>query len=187
MPIPRSLAIFTLGAIGCGLASLVIVAPSFETAHAQTNDLSMSGSVGRYQISAYGYGLGDGSPGSLSEHGAYILDTQTGDIFVIRHHGGPKFLGSVGKERLVGGQPLTSPDAVQKLPAVDSIELPNGLSSSEATNKLLELGFHPWEDATVPNDNWVRFRKPWQRGFHFINLRFENDKLVEVGELRNDP
>lgn len=59
---------------------------------------------GRYQISAwsYGYGYGIGTATSSSskseeKHGAYILDTQTGDVWLTQRGANPTHVGTVAK------------------------------------------------------------------------------------------
>lgn len=58
-----------------------------------------AGSIGRYQISTYGYDLGTGGSGSQAERGAYILDTQTGEVFVIVNTNAPRIVGSVSQAK----------------------------------------------------------------------------------------
>src|SRR5437762_9502793 len=48
--------------------------------------------VGRYQISSFGYQRSDGST-----LGAYILDTQTGEVFQVVGKNSPELIGSVAK------------------------------------------------------------------------------------------
>ena len=54
--------------------------------------------VGRYQISAWG--TGQMSPaGKLSvANGAYIIDTQTGEVFSVANEGKPKSIGVIEKK-----------------------------------------------------------------------------------------
>jgi hypothetical protein len=53
---------------------------------------------GRYQISAFGYG--GGGVGTTRESGAYIIDTATGEVFVIVGNDGPPTpVGSVRKDK----------------------------------------------------------------------------------------
>jgi hypothetical protein len=33
------------------------------------------------------------------------------------------------------------------------------------------------------SDKWERFRKPWQGGYHYVNLRFSGAVIAEVGEF----
>lgn len=52
----------------------------------------------RYQIYTWAYpagSLGPGGGGSLSSHGAYVLDTRTGEVWYIRENEKPEALGSV--------------------------------------------------------------------------------------------
>jgi hypothetical protein len=188
MTMHRTIGLAFFGVIAGGLASVVFSTPASKLVQAQTAASAAPGAVGRYQLSAYGYGLGDGSTGSLSEHGAYILDIQTGEVFVVRHHDAPKSLGSVGKRWPPGDQsPPPSPLPVgPSLPSTDSVGIPEGMSRVEATKTLTAMGFETWTDASV-SDHWVRFRKPWQHGYHLVNLRFDGEKVLEVGEFWNDP
>jgi hypothetical protein len=39
------------------------------------------GSVGRFQISAYGYGSGGGRDGGVTGEGAFLLDTTSGEMW----------------------------------------------------------------------------------------------------------
>ncbi|WP_088255579.1 hypothetical protein [Fimbriiglobus ruber] len=49
----------------------------------------------RYQISSWGYSSSLGG-GALSERGAYIVDTQTGEVFAIVGDQKPRSIGKVG-------------------------------------------------------------------------------------------
>lgn len=47
---------------------------------------------GRYMISSWGYGMHQGSG-----HGAYVLDTQTGEVFIVYATEEPRSVGMVRK------------------------------------------------------------------------------------------
>ncbi|QEL19235.1 hypothetical protein [Limnoglobus roseus] len=67
-------------------------------AQAQTPPAGATAAVGRYQLSAYGYGMGNGGAGSRTGYGAYVLDTQTGEVFAVEARGDLTSIGSVGKK-----------------------------------------------------------------------------------------
>jgi hypothetical protein len=53
--------------------------------------------AGRYQISAFGFGYGRTTGGAYSERGAYIVDTQTGDVLVVNGDSAPVPIGSAAR------------------------------------------------------------------------------------------
>lgn len=85
----RSVALVAAGVAAGLLAFALSGGPAVQAQQAA------AGANGRYQISAYGYGLGTGGAGSKSEAGAYILDTQTGEVFVVVGNNAPRSVGSV--------------------------------------------------------------------------------------------
>ena len=79
------------------LAGVVLLLGTFllgglfaQSTQAQPSTVTQSGSVGRYQISSFAYRWDDGST-----CGAYILDTQTGDVFQVVGKSEPEVIGSV--------------------------------------------------------------------------------------------
>jgi RNA polymerase sigma factor (sigma-70 family) len=63
-----------------------------------------------------------------------------------------------------------------------SAGLSKGMTRAQATEALKAGGFQAWTDASV-SDQWERFRKPWQGGYHYVNLRFSGAVIAEVGEF----
>ncbi|QJW93779.1 hypothetical protein FTUN_1290 [Frigoriglobus tundricola] len=60
-----------------------------------------------------------------------------------------------------------------------------GTTRADATAALRAEGFEARTDAV--SDQWERFRKPWQRGYHYVNLRFGGEAVAEVAEFWNNP
>lgn len=52
----------------------------------------------RYQIAAWG-GVATAGARDVANSGAYIVDSQTGDVFEVRNDDAPKFLGSLPKKK----------------------------------------------------------------------------------------
>lgn len=88
--------------------------------------------------------------------------------------------------------PTGPPPAVGELidfsrfPETKSAGVLKGMSQANAVAALKAEGFQPYTDASV-SDQWERFRKPWQGGYHWVNLRFGGEAVAEVGEFWNDP
>jgi hypothetical protein len=82
--------------------------------------------------------------------------------------------------------PLALSSAGFSLPETQPAGVSKGMTRAQATAALRAEGFEAWTDASV-SDLWERFRKPWQGGYHFVNLRFGGEEVAEVGELWNDP
>jgi hypothetical protein len=82
------------------------------------------------------------------------------------------------------GQPTSAglPPLLETKPAGVS----KGMARAQAIAALKAEGFEAWADASV-SDQWERFRKPWQGGYHYVNLRFDGKVVAEVGEFWIDP
>lgn len=83
-----------LGGLGMGAW---IQGPAKAEAQAEAK----ASTSGRYQISSFGYGYGytgTNTTNSQSKYGTYIVDTQTGEVFVIVESGKPHSLGRVGEK-----------------------------------------------------------------------------------------
>jgi hypothetical protein len=61
-----------------------------------------------------------------------------------------------------------------------------GMIRAEAVAALKAEGFEPWVEVTAA-DQYERFRKPWQGGYHFVNLLCEGGEVSEVYNFWNDP
>jgi len=84
------------GALMAVLLAAVWLDGSFrQPAQAQPAPVAQPAAVGRYQISSYGYSRSDGAT-----NGAYIIDTQTGEVFQVHGNNPPTSLGSVTKPLL---------------------------------------------------------------------------------------
>ena len=100
----RNIALVAVG-MAAGILATVLLGGQFgNQVQAQAPAPGVPAAVGRYQISAYGYSIGDGKAGSQPGptgsqvlDGAYILDTQTGEVFLVTHYEALKSLGSVAK------------------------------------------------------------------------------------------
>lgn len=91
-------AVLVLGVLlgGLGTAALIHV-----PAKAEAQADAKASTPGRYQVSAFGYGYGYTGPNSTSsvaKYGAYVVDTQTGEVFVTIESGKPHLVGSVGEK-----------------------------------------------------------------------------------------
>ncbi len=89
----------TAALISAGMATGVLAAVLFG-GHAGTPvqaQPAASTAASRYQISAYG--LSSSGAESRSVRGAYILDTQTGEVFEVVASGAPTLIGSVAKAK----------------------------------------------------------------------------------------
>jgi hypothetical protein len=78
--------------LGGGLLALLAVALLFadtfrQAAPAQPASVAQPQAVGRFQISSYGYSRSDGAT-----NGAYIVDTQTGDVFQVHGNNPPALI-----------------------------------------------------------------------------------------------
>jgi hypothetical protein len=83
--------------LGGGLLALLAVALLFaetfrQPAPAQPPPVAQPQVVGRFQVSSYGYSRSDGAT-----NGAYIVDTQTGEVFQVHGNNPPALIGSVTK------------------------------------------------------------------------------------------
>jgi len=65
-----------------------------QQTQAQPSTATQPAAVGRYQISSFAYRWDDGST-----CGAYILDTQTGEVFQVVGKNEPEVIGSVAKPK----------------------------------------------------------------------------------------
>lgn len=83
--LPKSL-IFAAG-IGTGLAGASLFGLSTSPPKAQAQPPAVS-AEGRFWISSYGTGTASG---------AYIIDTESGDVFALSGHTQPRFLGTASK------------------------------------------------------------------------------------------
>ncbi len=54
--------------------------------------------AGRYQISAWSVGAPDPTGKMRVSHGAYIIDSQSGEVFTTTNEGKPKSIGSVAEK-----------------------------------------------------------------------------------------
>ncbi len=64
----------------------------------KTDDASGKGQAGRYQLSSWGSAtLAEGRMQAAS--GAYIVDTQTGEVYSVENNGAPHLLGAVSKKK----------------------------------------------------------------------------------------
>jgi hypothetical protein len=84
--------------LGMGLVGLLLVAlllgGVFRTPANAQAPAALPQAVGRYQLSSFSYAWGNGTT-----CGAYILDTQTGDVFQVVGKEAPELIGSVTRPR----------------------------------------------------------------------------------------
>lgn len=79
--------------VGLCVFSMLYLVLSATTSTAQ-EEVREDSQVGRYQISSYGYA---GSQGRSSSYGAYIIDSETGTVWVSTKGTAPRKIGAVGK------------------------------------------------------------------------------------------
>ena len=82
-----------LGGAAVLLVALLLGGSFWPLAQAQPAPAPPAPAVGRYQISSFGYRWSDGST-----CGAYILDSQTGEVFQVIGKNAPEPIGSVAKQ-----------------------------------------------------------------------------------------
>lgn len=95
--------ILSLAVIGASLVGGAVATLSFRSmpeALAQNGPMAVSGP--RYQVSAWGFGTPGSTTGNTSylpdsRHGAYIIDTQSGELFSVDGTGKITAFGSVRK------------------------------------------------------------------------------------------
>ena len=88
----KRLLLFGGGLMTVLLAALLLGGSFRQPAQAQPAAPAPPPAVGRYQISSFGYRWSDGAT-----CGAYILDTQTGEVFQVVGKNPPEPIGSVAK------------------------------------------------------------------------------------------
>ena len=77
-----------------------------ETVHPDNANLPSIG-VGRYQISAWAHA---GSAGiNVASHGAYVIDTQTGEVWAVGNGKKPELVGTVSRSGAPDGAPVGVP------------------------------------------------------------------------------
>ncbi len=80
---------------GLGMAALM-GGPRAAEARAQAD--AKAAAPGRYQVASFAYGYGYSSPNSTatsSKWGAYVVDTQTGELYLSTEGGKPRPIGRV--------------------------------------------------------------------------------------------
>jgi hypothetical protein len=93
----RTVALLVVGLSLCGLG--VTLMGGLGNNPSQGQQPVAPAATGRYQISAYSYGFGGVGAGLHTQHGAYIVDTQTGDVFLAVDGRAPQYVGSVAKAK----------------------------------------------------------------------------------------
>jgi hypothetical protein len=87
------------GMIGGGASSVLLRGTGMSDAQAQVEP-KMS-APGRYQVSSFSFGYGysgDGRTNDQMKWGAYVLDTQTGDLYLAMDRAKPSLIGRVGEK-----------------------------------------------------------------------------------------
>jgi len=85
--------------VGSLAAAALIHGTAFAEVRAQATP--QASAPGRYQVSSFAYGYGyaaAGTSGSQSKVGAYVVDTETGDLYLIVEGGKPHLVGRVGEK-----------------------------------------------------------------------------------------
>lgn len=91
-------AVLAVGAILGGLGTAALI---HGPAKAEAQADAKAGVPGRYQVSSFGYGYGYTGPtstNSQSKWGAYVVDTQTGELYLIFDNAKPHLIGRVGEK-----------------------------------------------------------------------------------------
>jgi hypothetical protein len=73
---------------GALIVTAVIIAAFFVGSMASSQQPAARGATGTFQIDAYGNNLGGG---------AYIVNTETGDVFIVQHGAAPQFVGTANR------------------------------------------------------------------------------------------
>jgi hypothetical protein len=98
----KSGAVLLAGLIVGSLATAALIhGPGVGDVHAQAGPQPFT--PGRYQVSSFAYGYGyaayganGNSSGNQSKWGAYVVDTQTGDLYMSIEGGKPHLVGRIG-------------------------------------------------------------------------------------------
>lgn len=93
----RSRILLVLGGLVAGVVGTLTLSGGFGSP-VQAQPPAKAAEHGRYQISAWGYSSPQAG-GTVTEHGAYIIDTMSGDVFSVNRDSDPKPVGTVAKKK----------------------------------------------------------------------------------------
>jgi hypothetical protein len=97
----NKLSIGLLAGLLLGMVAAFVLSGNPNASRAKAQAQQPPAAAQRYQISAWAHAagsVGPGSGGSQANHGAYILDTQSGKVWEIIGNGKPGLIGTVGAD-----------------------------------------------------------------------------------------